>query len=38
MIIENTQPLQAPATDEKDYVPFQVEEPTEYIPQPLDNK
>jgi hypothetical protein len=38
MMIENTQPLQAPATDEKDYVPFEVEAPTEYIPQPLDNK
>jgi hypothetical protein len=35
---ENTQPLKAPATDEKDYVPFEVEAPTEYVPQPLDNK
>jgi len=36
--MQNTQPLQAPATDEKDYVPFEVEEATEYIPQPLDSK
>jgi hypothetical protein len=36
--MENTQPLQAPATDEKDYVPFEVEQAIEYIPQPSDNK
>jgi hypothetical protein len=36
--MENTQPIQAPATDEKDYMPFEVEEATVYIPQPLDNK
>ena len=39
--MENTQPLQplqAPAMDQKDYVPFEVEAPTEYVPQPLDNK
>jgi hypothetical protein len=36
--MENTQPIQAPATDEKDYVPFKVEAATEYIPQPLDDK
>jgi hypothetical protein len=36
--MENTQPLRPPLLEEKDYVPFEVEDPTEYIPQPLDNK
>lgn len=35
--MENTQPLRAPATDEKDYKPFEAEEPTN-IPETPDNK